>query len=230
MNYKTVNGQCARRSCDQLIMGRNLSYMRALQIILSEEYLEEVDIDVIRRIFYKSGKYRLNRVKRQLSCTCTLQCGCTIADCSTNCVDNDIMNICPPCLNQSSMVQQSVISNILAQDISSVDDLAVPLTGAASVAGTLGLVSLLFQRPPPLFVPGSAPIGVPAPGTTGGCLLPTDGSPDVLEGLALVPDGLTAVAVCPQSINQRIPAISVIFSEDISVRKRYSFVSFKHNL
>ena len=48
---------CFTRSCDQIITGRNLMYGRALQIVQNEEYLNEADLNVIRR--------RKRRVKRQ---------------------------------------------------------------------------------------------------------------------------------------------------------------------
>ena len=44
-----VPGTCLFRSCSQTITGRRLTYSRALQIIQTEEYLNEADLDVIRR-------------------------------------------------------------------------------------------------------------------------------------------------------------------------------------
>ena len=55
--------------------------------------------------------------------------------------------------------------------------------------------------------------GVALPGTPSGGLLPTGNSPDVLAGLALVPDGFTAVEIFPPTSNQQIPALTVIFVE-----------------
>ena len=46
---KFVDGQCRRRSCDQQVTGRRLRYSRAVEIINDEEYLDEVDLDIIRR-------------------------------------------------------------------------------------------------------------------------------------------------------------------------------------
>ncbi len=37
------------QTCDQSITGRNFQYSRALQVIQSEEYLDDVDFDIIRR-------------------------------------------------------------------------------------------------------------------------------------------------------------------------------------
>ena len=41
--------QCLNRTCDQLIVGRNLPYSRVTRIILSQEYLDAADLDAIRR-------------------------------------------------------------------------------------------------------------------------------------------------------------------------------------
>ena len=41
--------QCYKRTCDQIISGRNLLYSRALEIVQSEQYLIEADLDLIRR-------------------------------------------------------------------------------------------------------------------------------------------------------------------------------------
>ncbi len=40
---------CLLRTCDQTITGRDLTYERALEIVQNEEYLLEVDADLIRR-------------------------------------------------------------------------------------------------------------------------------------------------------------------------------------
>jgi hypothetical protein len=37
------------QSCDQSITGRNLPFSRALEIVQNEEYLDEADLDIIRR-------------------------------------------------------------------------------------------------------------------------------------------------------------------------------------
>ena len=44
-----VPGQCLIRNCDQSITGRNLRYSRVLQIIQTEVYLTEADLDEIRK-------------------------------------------------------------------------------------------------------------------------------------------------------------------------------------
>ena len=50
---------CNVQTCDQTVTGRQLPYGRALQIVQEEQYLEEVDLDIIRR----------RRVKRQVGVT-----------------------------------------------------------------------------------------------------------------------------------------------------------------
>lgn len=83
---------------------------------------------------------------------------------------------------------------------------------AAAAAGVAGAAAVAAPMPP-MAVPGSAPLGVAAPGTALGGLLPLGTSPAVIAGLALVPAGLAAVAVFPPTPLQRVPALSVIFSE-----------------
>jgi len=40
--------QCHIRACDQLVVGRDLSYARALEIVQNEQYLEAADLDLVR--------------------------------------------------------------------------------------------------------------------------------------------------------------------------------------
>ena len=47
--YYIAIAQCLNRTCDQLIVGRNLPYSRVTRIILSQEYLDAADLDAIRR-------------------------------------------------------------------------------------------------------------------------------------------------------------------------------------
>ena len=47
--YYVAIAQCLNRTCDQLIVGRNLPYSRVTRIILSQEYLDAADLDAIRR-------------------------------------------------------------------------------------------------------------------------------------------------------------------------------------
>ena len=49
---------CFTRTCDQVIIGRQLSYARALQIIQNEEYLEAAALDLIKR---KGDRHRAKR-------------------------------------------------------------------------------------------------------------------------------------------------------------------------
>ena len=43
-----VDAGCFKRSCDQTITGRGLTYNRALEIVQNEEYLEAADTDILR--------------------------------------------------------------------------------------------------------------------------------------------------------------------------------------
>ena len=94
--------------------------------------------------------------------------------------------------------------------------------GAAAVAGAVGAIAAISVPVPPMAIPGSAPLGVPAPGTPGGGIPPVGNAPVVQAGLALVPAGLTAVAIFPPTGIQQFPALSVIFSEAPNVI-RYIF-------
>ena len=40
---------CFRQTCDQTITGRSFSYGRALEVVQTEDYLEDIDFDFIRR-------------------------------------------------------------------------------------------------------------------------------------------------------------------------------------
>ena len=112
-------------------------------------------------------------------------------------------------------------SNLLGGEIfgtevigESIASAAAPVAAASSLAvtGALALAPAV-----PLAVPGAAPIGLglfsPGAGAVGGGLLPLGSSPVVLTALALVPAGLTAVAVFPPLASQLVPALTVIFSE-----------------
>ena len=86
---------------------------------------------------------------------------------------------------------------------------------------------LLLNPAPSAIAPGSAPPGVAQPGSDGGGGSPTNlANPSAASAVALVPAGLTAVAVFPPFATPRtLPAIAVIFSEASSRRKRdiYSY-------
>ena len=62
-------------------------------------------------------------------------------------------------------------------------------------------------------------IGLDA-GIPEGGLFPIGRSPSVVQGLALVPDGLSAVVIFPPTADQQVPALSVIFSELPTTRVR----------
>ena len=93
---------------------------------------------------------------------------------------------------------------------------------AAAAVATIAVTMMLMMPAPPAIGAGGAPPGSPAPGSAGG-----GGSPNVVanpiaaSAVALVPAGLTAVAVFPPFLTPRtLPAIAVIFSEESTRRKR----------
>ena len=43
----TFETEC--RECDQIIIGRNFAYRRALEVIQNEEYVDFIDIDILRK-------------------------------------------------------------------------------------------------------------------------------------------------------------------------------------
>ena len=101
---------------------------------------------------------------------------------------------------------------------------------AAAAAVTIAVTMMLMMPAPPAIGAGGAPPGSPAPGSSGG-----GGSPNVVanpiaaSAVALVPAGLTAVAVFPPFLTPRtLPAIAVIFSEESTRRKRDTYGS-KHS-
>ena len=87
---------------------------------------------------------------------------------------------------------------------------------------TVAVTMMLMMPALPAIGAGSAPPGSPAPGSPGGGGSPNVGNnPAAASAVALVPAGLTAVAVFPPFLTPRtLPAIAVIFSENSSRRKR----------
>ena len=101
------------------------------------------------------------------------------------------------------------------------------MRSAAAAAVTIAVTMMLMMPAPPAIGAGGAPPGSPAPGSVGG-----GGSPNVVanpvaaSAVALVPAGLTAVAVFPPFETPRtLPAIAVIFSEESTRRKRETHTS-----
>ncbi len=98
------------------------------------------------------------------------------------------------------------------------------------MVGVLGGLALAAP-PPPTIQPGDAPPGNPQPGEPGGGGSPGDfTNPSAAEAIALVPAGLTPVAVFPPFATPRtVPAVAVIFSEDpATVRRRKREIDRKH--
>ena len=84
-----------------------------------------------------------------------------------------------------------------------------PLLGSLRALLLIGLLSI---RPPPLSTPFSDPQGID----------PFENSPDAALGRMLVPDGLVPIAVFPSSPEQKVPTLSVIFSESPSEILRFA--------
>ena len=97
---------------------------------------------------------------------------------------------------------------------------------SAAVAAVVIAVTMMLMMPaPPAIGAGGAPPGSPAPGSSGGGASPNVlGNPIAASAVALVPAGLTAVAVFPPFLTPRtLPAIAVIFSEGSQRRKRNTY-------
>ena len=96
------------------------------------------------------------------------------------------------------------------------------MRSAAAAAVTIAVTMMLMMPAPPAIGAGGAPPGSPAPGSAGGGGSPNVvGNPIAASAVALVPVGLTAVAVFPPFLTPRtLPAIAVIFSEEPTRRKR----------
>ena len=58
---------CYRQTCTQIVTGRNLKYLRALQIVQNEEYMRATDLKKIIRNLYEGvmRDYRLE-IEEQL--------------------------------------------------------------------------------------------------------------------------------------------------------------------
>ena len=99
------------------------------------------------------------------------------------------------------------------------------MRSAAVAAVVIAMTMMLMMPAPPAIGAGGAPPGSPAPGSSGGGASPNVlGNPAAASAVALVPAGLTAVAVFPPFLTPRtLPAIAVIFSEESQRRKRDTY-------
>ena len=96
----------------------------------------------------------------------------------------------------------------------------MPLIGTLFALLTIGLLSI---RPPPLSTTCSDPQQLlPTRGSVCEGIDPFGNSPDAVLGRSLVPDGLVPIAIFPSSRDQKVPALSVIFSESPSETLRYA--------
>ena len=96
------------------------------------------------------------------------------------------------------------------------------MRGAAAVAVTIAATMMLMMPTLPAIGPGNTPPGSPTPDSPGGGGNPNIATnPAAAAAVALVPAGLTAVAVFPPFVTPRtLPAIAVIFSEEPTRHKR----------
>ena len=96
----------------------------------------------------------------------------------------------------------------------------MPLIGTLFAMLTIGLLSI---RPPPLSTTCSDSQQLPPTrGSVCEGIDPFGNSPDAVLGRSLVPDGLVPIAIFPSSRDQKVPALSVIFSESPSETLRYA--------
>ena len=58
---------CYRQTCTQIVTGRNLKYLRALQIVQNEEYMRATDLkNIIRNLYEGVMRDYTKEVKEQL--------------------------------------------------------------------------------------------------------------------------------------------------------------------
>ena len=58
---------CYRQTCTQIVTGRNLKYLRALQIVQNEEYMRATDLkNIIRNLYEGVMRDYTMEVKEQL--------------------------------------------------------------------------------------------------------------------------------------------------------------------
>lgn len=153
------------QTCSQTITGRNRRYPTALRAIQEEDYLEEADFDLLKRIKRQYEYYPY------------------AADVSNLTIAVDYNPLIPI------------------------------LVGIGVITG-----SILIKYPElPWVNEDLIPPGNPRPGEPGGGTFPFKASPDLL---ALVPPGLTPVAVFePFAKPRTLPAKAIIFSEVPNIRK-----------
>ena len=182
------NLQCHVRTCDQTITGRNLPYRRALEIVQNEEYLDEADLDLIRR---RRRRYRRaeplgRRVHRQKRQT-------------------------------AGQIIVNIIENDPNAPILAIGAVALGGVGLAALGAGAPAAPPPPPNPPPAQQQQPLRQQITEqnilPGETGGGALPFGTGPVAFEALALVPAGLTAVSVFPPFVNQarQFNAVAVIF-------------------
>jgi len=181
---------CFEQTCDQTITGRQFEYEEALSIIQEERYLEDADIDDIRRndLFRKlKGK---SRVKRPAP------------------AEDD------PCARSPADDGCYYYSNYYYATPAPAAAPAAQAGGALAVS-MVGMLGMTMMMAPNFQQSGQVSGSAPTPGAVGGGGSPFDSSILTLAAsLALIPGALNAVAVFPPfATPRRIPAIAVIFAE-----------------
>ena len=169
---------CVRRECNQQITGRNLEYDRTLQIIQEEEYLEEFDFDIIRRVKrqieslepflddyvdYDFEDYENSRHKRQLisypddpcyTSTCVAKPG--VPNPTGTCPSGGCTGTCSHRYNYALCAPNDII--VTAEE--AVEDMEPEDMGPDLAAvGTIAVAAAAAMPPLPMTVPAGAPPG-----------------------------------------------------------------------
>ena len=203
--------QCLKRTCTQIVSGRNLGYGRALQIIQDEEYLQATDLDVIRRWRYKrSSGLELQEVDRTIMINDMLDFNSTFS--TDTLAKTGLAGILFGLLYLSSKNEKVELPQIPNFPLRPPNRPSRPKRPKKK------------KKPEKLRIkPGQAPPGQPQPGTPGGGRLPQGTDIDTQQALSLVPAGTVPVAIFPPFATERTyPAISVIFSETHEPQAKYN--------
>ena len=183
-------GSCWRRTCDQQVVGRQLTYSRALEIVQNEEYLSDLDLDIIRR----------RRTKRQNGngdggpppMTTTSTTTTTVTQATTP------PSTTTPFLNEN-VVRAGGTASLVGMAAAA---LALPAIPPQLPAGTI---------PPGNPLPGTAGGGAPPVATTPEAAAALALVPPGLTPVAVFP---------PFASPRTFPTVSVIFAEAAPVRRR----------
>ena len=192
----------AVQTCDQAITYRNFDYVRALEIVQDEEYLDDSDFDEIR-FSRKQGEVfqAIDNFQEKVA---------------NNLIQPKTRNVERANLRSGSETRKYQESNHREKRTLFFDTgsntttgtgiLDPPLRIAATVLATAAII--IVANP----APGLVPSGSPQPGFPGGGGLPSANPGNILD---LVPAGLEPVATFPpfDPAGRTIPAVAVIFRE-----------------